>query len=62
MKINDIRVIRSAQWLRLDFDGHTVGEFKRADVGGRLRQKIAELRALEIKTRFAAVRQGVAQP
>lgn len=54
MKITQIRsVISGAAWVRQDFGGHTREEFKRADVAGRLGEKIAALRALVIAPRFA---------
>lgn len=57
MKIADIRdVIRTAAWVRRDLTGGTSEEFKRQDVGGRLAEHIAKLKALVIAERFAAER------
>lgn len=57
MKIADIRdVIRTAAWVRRDLTGGTSEEFKRQDVGGRLAEQVAKLKALVIPERFPAER------
>jgi len=54
MKIAYVRiVIRRAMWTRNDLTGGTRDEFIAQDVGPRLAEKIAELRALVIAPRFA---------
>lgn len=57
MKIAQIRdVIRTAAWVRRDLTGGTPEEFKRQNVGGRLAEQIAALKALVIPERFPAER------
>jgi hypothetical protein len=55
MKIKEIReVIDTARWVRNDLTGGTPAEFLRQNVGPRLQEEIAKLRALEIPERFTA--------
>ena len=55
LKIGQIRdVIRFAAYVRHDLTGGTPDEFRRQQVGPRLREEIQKLQALEIPARFAA--------
>lgn len=55
LKIGQLRdVIRFAAYVRHDLTGGTSDEFRRQQVGPRLREEIQKLQALDIPARFAS--------